>query len=68
MHTCRFCAEREAEHAETAWCAVCQAELDEFFGRFYPAQDAFADVIAPSLWGLGLLLVAAAGFAAVFAK
>jgi len=68
MHTCRFCAEREAEHTETAWCAVCQAELDAFFGRFYPRQDANADAIGQYLFGVGLFLVSAAGFAAVFAK
>lgn len=66
MHHCRFCAEREAQHEETAFCAVCQAEIDDFFGRFHPQPDIYAGTIGGVLIGTALFLVSAAGFIAVF--
>ena len=68
MTHCRFCAERETQHEDSSFCSVCQAELDAFLGRFYPAQDSNADAIGRYLLGVGLFLVSAIGFAAVFIK
>lgn len=68
MQHCRFCAEREVQHQDSSFCAVCQAEIDSFLGRFYPAQDVYTGTISGMLISVGLFIVSALGFAAVFIK